>query len=59
MAVITEPFVATAKSMARNHGMPDYPHVALPHPIANLTRDEVRAKAKDFLPSVLAILFGK
>ena len=34
VVVATEPFVSSGKAMAVSHGMPDYPFVVIPHPIA-------------------------
>ena len=45
-AVITDRFEATARAMASASGMPDYPFVIIPHPIAGNTDDALRAKAE-------------
>jgi hypothetical protein len=34
VVIITEPFVSSAQAMAVAHGVPDYPFVVFPHPIA-------------------------
>ena len=57
--VCTEPFIPTAKTMAKIHGLPDYPFIALPHPMGSLTREEVEDRARTALPGVIEILLGK
>ncbi len=34
VVICTEPFVGSGKAMAASHGIPDYPFVTIPHPIA-------------------------
>jgi hypothetical protein len=55
-AVVTSRFIHTANMMARRHGFPDYRYATVPHPIGNLTADQIRERARDVLPDVLAIL---
>jgi hypothetical protein len=45
--VNTEPFITSSKAMAVAHGIPDYPFVIMPHPIAatEITRLEEWADA--------------
>ena len=57
--ICTEPFIPTAKSMARIQGIPEYPFVVLPHPLGSLEPDEVRERARQALPNVIEILLGK
>ena len=59
VVVCTEPFIPTAKSMARIQGIPDYRFVTLPHPMGSLTSDEVSERARAALPKVIEILLGK
>jgi hypothetical protein len=42
--------------MARAGGVPEYPFAAIPHPIANNTDRELRAKAEDAVRQCAAIL---
>ncbi len=44
--------------MARMWGAPDYPTIYMPHPIENLTREQLRERAEDLAPTVVAILTG-
>lgn len=57
--VCTEPFIPTAKAMARVQGVPDYPFITLPHPLGSLTRDEVRQRAEAALPGIIELLLAK
>lgn len=57
--ICTEPFVPTAKSMARIQGIPDYPFVVLPHPMGSLTLEQVKDRARMALPGVLELLLGR
>lgn len=56
VAVVTEPFAATARAMAQSWGLPDYRFVTIPHPIANLTEAELDARADALVEPVLALL---
>lgn len=57
--ICTEPFVPTAKSMARIQGIADYPFVVVAHPMGSMTPDEVKEKARVALPGVIEVLLGK
>lgn len=50
--IITEPFESTVAVIAELHQMPDYPSVKAPHPVTNLSRDEIRALAARVAPVV-------
>jgi uncharacterized SAM-binding protein YcdF (DUF218 family) len=55
-AIITSPFKLTANSMARRYGFTDYRYAVMPHPIGNLRHDQIRQRAEEVLPQVMAIL---
>lgn len=55
-AVMTDRFVQTARVMAEIGGLPDYPFAVIPHPIANNTDEELRAKAEHAVEQCVAIL---
>lgn len=57
--IITAPFVPSAKAIADRHGRPDFPHVAVAHPITSLDRDQLRRRAEAAAPEVEAILLGR
>jgi len=51
VVICTEPFIVTAKNIARVMGLrvmglPDYPFVVLDHPIGSSTSSEIQQKAE-------------
>ena len=44
--------------MASMWGAPDYPLIFTKHPISNLTREELRARAEAMLEQIVTILLG-
>jgi len=56
VAVVTEPFTATGEAMAASWGMAGYRFVVTPHPIANLTADELDARADRLVRPVAGLL---
>ena len=58
-SIITDVFEATGRAMAEAWGVPDYKFLALPHPIANLTDDQLEQRAREIVPQVVDLLLGK
>ena len=58
VTICTDIFEITARSMAEMWGAPTYPIVLTEHPIAELTREQLRARAEDMLPEMETILLG-
>ena len=56
--ICTDRFVHTGGAMAQMWGAPDYPTIYMPHPIENLTREQLRERAEELAPTVVAILTG-
>ena len=56
IAIITEPFRATGEAMASAWGLPGYPFLATPHPIANLGDKELDERADRLLEAVETLL---
>ncbi len=56
VAIVTAPFVATARAMAANWGVPSYEFLVTSHPIANLSEAELDAKADKLTTQVVAFL---
>jgi hypothetical protein len=56
VAVMTDRFVPTALAVAELNGIPDYPYVVIPHPIANNSDEDLRAKAEAVIGRVIALL---
>lgn len=42
----TEPFVVTARNIARVLGLPDYPFLRVKHPIGSCTLPELKERAE-------------
>ena len=58
-AIITDVFHATGRAMAEAWGVPDYKYLAMPHPIANLTEEQLDQRAREIVPQVVALLLDK
>ena len=56
VSIVTQPFTVTGQAMAASWGVPEYRFVAMPHPIANLSEDELDARADDLAGQVLEML---
>jgi hypothetical protein len=50
--ICTEAFKATADAMADVQGAPGYHYVTTPHPVAGLTREQVRVRAEQVAAEV-------
>ena len=59
VAILTEPFRATGLVMAELQGFTDYPFATVPHPVASLTEEEIRAVADAVTPAVERLLVGE
>ena len=56
MVLCTEPFVVTARNIARVLGLPDYPFLKLQHPIGSCTLAELKQRAEVAYEQALPIL---
>lgn len=54
--ICSDAFITTADAMRDLQGMPDYPYLTTPHPVAVLAEDQVRARARELLPAVVEVL---
>jgi hypothetical protein len=52
-AIVTAPFVATARAMAVNWGVPSYEFLVTSHPIANLSEAELNTKADQLATQIV------
>ena len=52
VSIVTEPFRVTGEEMAKNWGEPDYRFLDMPHPIANLTEQELDQRVNDLIDAV-------
>jgi hypothetical protein len=55
-SLITDVFDATGRAMAVAWGLPNYKYLALPHPIANLTEEELNQRAREITPQIVQLL---
>jgi hypothetical protein len=55
-SIITDVFEATGRAMAQAWGLPNYQFLAMPHPIANLTEEELDQRARDMVPQIVHLL---
>ena len=56
VSIVTEPFRETGVEMAVSWGVPEYRFLDMPHPIANLTEEELDARADALVPKVEQLL---
>ena len=54
--IITDAFESTAREMAELWGVPGFRYVAMPHPLASLTAEEIDQRADALLGTVLELL---
>ena len=57
--ICTDRFIPTAEGMAKMWGAPDYPTIFTQHPIENLSREAIRARAEELAPMVVRVLTGE
>ena len=57
-AIITSRFILTGVKMTEIAGIPGYPFLIAPHPLSNLTEDELRARAAALAPMVARLLLN-
>ena len=57
--ICTDRFVPTAAGMAKMWGAEDYPTIFTAHPIENLSREALRARAEELAPMVVRVLTGE
>jgi hypothetical protein len=53
VAVLTDRFAASARAVAVAQGLPNYPFVVIPHPIADNADATLRAKAEQALAAIV------
>jgi hypothetical protein len=57
--ICSDAFVVTADAMAELRGAPGYRYIRTAHPVAVLSAEQVRQRAKQLLPEVVALLTGR
>lgn len=58
-SIITDVFLDTGRAMAEAWGVPDYRFLAMPHPIANLTEEQLDQRAREMVPQIVELLLDK
>jgi hypothetical protein len=56
VSIITDVFENTGRAMAEQWGQPHYKYLAMPHPIANLTDEQLDQRARAIVPEVVKLL---
>ena len=56
--ICTDRFSHTAAAMAKMWGAAEYPTLFTPHPIENLSREQLRQRAEGLAAEVVAVLTG-
>jgi hypothetical protein len=55
-SIVTDVFEKTGRAMAEQWGQPTYKFLAMPHPIANLTEEQLDQRAREMAPEVVKLL---
>ncbi len=56
VSIVTDGFIETGRAMAQAWGLPNYKFLSMPHPIANLTEEELDQRAREIAPNVNQLL---
>ncbi len=56
VGIMTDRFEKSAKIVSSLNGLPDYPFVMIPHPVANNDDAMLRQKAADVAPRIVELL---
>jgi hypothetical protein len=55
-SIITDVFKVTGQAMANSWGLKNFKFLSMPHPIANLTDDQLDQRARAIVPEVVRLL---
>ena len=58
VTICTDAFIETSKAMATMWGAPEYPVIITSHPIAPLTKEQIKERAAQIMDEVVSILTG-
>jgi hypothetical protein len=56
VTICTEPFLVTAQAVAASYGVPTFQFAMTVHPVASLSGEELKQRARELLPRVLELL---
>ena len=56
VAIVSDAFIGNAKTMARLSGIPDYPFLAVPHPVSSLDKKGIEDLVATYFPTILRLL---
>ena len=59
VVVVSDAFKGNATIMAKLAGIPDYPFIAVPHPVSTLDQGEIEEMVKNWFPQVLELLMAR
>ena len=59
VTICTDSFIETSNSMAAMWGASGYPVIFTPHPIADLSDEQLRSHADEIFDTVVTILTGR
>jgi hypothetical protein len=55
-SIVTDVFEETGRAMAQAWGIPKYKFLSMPHPIANLTEEELDQRAREIVPQIVDLI---
>jgi len=55
-SIVTHVFKVTGRAMAKSWGLPEFRFLDMPHPIANLTGEQLDERARAIVPQVVKLL---
>jgi hypothetical protein len=56
VSVTTDSFKVTGDAMAAGYGFPGFQYAMTPHPVASLSREQIRKRVVELMPRMLEIL---
>jgi hypothetical protein len=56
VSICTDAFTVPARAMAKAYGFPGFEFITTPHPIASLTLEQIRERARELMPDIVRIL---
>ena len=57
--MVSDAFIGNARNMATLGGIPDYPFIALPHPVSSLDQKGIDELVERFFPEILGLMLAR